>query len=58
MIHRVWGGGIGVLSQLGGTVQGRAAVDALLPGADLPPVDEEHDDPEDHEGSGDTTNRG
>ena len=38
LIHRVWGGGIGVLSQLGGTVQGRAAVDALLPGAHLPPV--------------------
>lgn len=38
LIHRVWGGGIGVLSQLGGTVRGRAAVDALLPGADLPPI--------------------
>ncbi|MEW1953901.1 AarF/ABC1/UbiB kinase family protein [Terrabacter sp. NPDC080008] len=38
LIHRVWGGGIGVLSQLGGTVQGRAIVDELLPGADLPPV--------------------
>ncbi len=38
LIHRVWGGGIGVLSQLGGTVRGREAVDALLPGADLPPV--------------------
>jgi predicted unusual protein kinase regulating ubiquinone biosynthesis (AarF/ABC1/UbiB family) len=38
LIHRVWGGGIGVLSQLGGTVRGRAAVDELLPGADLPPV--------------------
>jgi predicted unusual protein kinase regulating ubiquinone biosynthesis (AarF/ABC1/UbiB family) len=40
LIHRVWGGGIGVLSQLGGTVQGRAAVNAMLPGADLPPVRE------------------
>jgi predicted unusual protein kinase regulating ubiquinone biosynthesis (AarF/ABC1/UbiB family) len=40
LIHRVWGGGIGVLSQLGGTVRGREAVDALLPGADLPPVGE------------------
>jgi predicted unusual protein kinase regulating ubiquinone biosynthesis (AarF/ABC1/UbiB family) len=39
LIHRVWGGGIGVLSQLGGTVRGRALVDELLPGADLPPVD-------------------
>jgi predicted unusual protein kinase regulating ubiquinone biosynthesis (AarF/ABC1/UbiB family) len=39
LIHRVWGGGIGVLSQLGGTVHGRAIVDELLPGADLPPVD-------------------
>ena len=38
LIHRVWGGGIGVLSQLGGTVHGRAVVDALLPGADLPPT--------------------
>jgi hypothetical protein len=38
LIHRVWGGGIGVLSQLGGTVRGRAAVNELLPGADLPPV--------------------
>ena len=34
LIHRVWGGGIGVLSQLGGTVRGREAVDALLPGAE------------------------
>jgi hypothetical protein len=40
LIHRVWGGGIGVLSQLGGTVHGRAAVNELLPGADLPPVRE------------------
>ena len=40
LIHRVWGGGIGVLSQLGGTVHGRAAVNALLPGADLPPLRE------------------
>lgn len=40
LIHRVWGGGIGVLSQLGGTVRGRAAVNALLPGADLPPITE------------------
>jgi len=38
LIHRVWGGGIGVLSQLGGTVRGRALVDELLPGAHLPPV--------------------
>lgn len=38
LIHRVWGGGIGVLSQLGGTVRGRAAVDELLPGAHLPPI--------------------
>lgn len=38
LIHRVWGGGIGVLSQLGGTVHGRALVDELLPGADLPPL--------------------
>jgi predicted unusual protein kinase regulating ubiquinone biosynthesis (AarF/ABC1/UbiB family) len=38
LIHRVWGGGIGVLSQLGGTVRGRALVDELLPGADLPPI--------------------
>lgn len=38
LIHRVWGGGIGVLSQLGGTVHGREAVNAHLPGAVLPPV--------------------
>lgn len=36
LIHRVWSGGIGVLSQLGGTVRGREAIDALLPGASLP----------------------
>jgi predicted unusual protein kinase regulating ubiquinone biosynthesis (AarF/ABC1/UbiB family) len=40
LIHRVWGGSIGVLSQLGGTVHGRSLVDELLPGADLPPVGE------------------
>ena len=40
LIHRVWGGGIGVLSQLGGTVHGRAAIDEMLPGADLPPLGE------------------
>jgi predicted unusual protein kinase regulating ubiquinone biosynthesis (AarF/ABC1/UbiB family) len=44
LIHRVWSGGIGVLSQLGGRVRGREAVDALLPGADLPPI---HDIPTD-----------
>ena len=38
LIHRAWGGSIGVLCQLGGTVRGREIVDALLPGADLPPV--------------------
>ncbi|MDN5796734.1 MAG: AarF/ABC1/UbiB kinase family protein [Intrasporangium sp.] len=38
LIHRVWGGGIGVLSQLGGTVRGREAVNAHLPGAHLPPL--------------------
>lgn len=38
LIHRVWSGGIGVLSQLGGTVRGRETVDAFLPGANLPPV--------------------
>jgi predicted unusual protein kinase regulating ubiquinone biosynthesis (AarF/ABC1/UbiB family) len=38
LIHRVWGGSIGVLCQLGGTVRGREIVDALLPGADLPPI--------------------
>jgi predicted unusual protein kinase regulating ubiquinone biosynthesis (AarF/ABC1/UbiB family) len=38
LIHRVWGGSIAVLCQLGGTVRGREIVDALLPGADLPPV--------------------
>jgi predicted unusual protein kinase regulating ubiquinone biosynthesis (AarF/ABC1/UbiB family) len=38
LIHRVWIGGIAVLSQLGGTVRGRDAVTAHLPGVDLPPV--------------------
>ncbi len=38
LIHRVWGGSIAVLCQLGGTVRGREIVDALLPGAVLPPV--------------------
>lgn len=53
LIHRVWGGGIGVLSQLGGTVRGRAAVAALLPGADLPPVgDLSGDVPDDLPGGG------
>jgi len=41
LIHRVWLGGIGVLCQLGATVPGRAKVAAHIPGADLPPVDEE-----------------
>jgi predicted unusual protein kinase regulating ubiquinone biosynthesis (AarF/ABC1/UbiB family) len=38
LIHRVWLGGIGVLCQLGATVPGRATVDELIPGSDLPPV--------------------
>jgi predicted unusual protein kinase regulating ubiquinone biosynthesis (AarF/ABC1/UbiB family) len=38
LIHRVWLGGIGVLCQIGGQVPGRAIVDDLLPGADLPPL--------------------
>ena len=38
LIHRVWLGGIGVLCQIGGTVHGRAAVTAHVPGADLPPL--------------------
>ena len=38
LIHRVWGGSIGVLCQLGGTVRGREILDALLPGAELPPA--------------------
>ncbi len=40
LIHRVWLGGIGVLSQLGGTVPLREMVCAYLPGLDesrLPP---------------------
>jgi predicted unusual protein kinase regulating ubiquinone biosynthesis (AarF/ABC1/UbiB family) len=40
LIHRVWLGGIGVLCQIGGEVEGRATVDRWLPGADLPPVDD------------------
>ena len=38
LIHRVWIGGIGVLCQLGGEVEGRKIVGAHLHGADLPPV--------------------
>ncbi len=38
LIHRVWLGGIGVLCQLDSTVPGRRIVDALVPGADLPPL--------------------
>ena len=40
LIHRVWLGGIGVLSQIGGTVPLREMVCAYLPGVDesrLPP---------------------
>ena len=40
LIHRVWLGGIGVLSQIGGTVPLREMVCAHLPGIDesrLPP---------------------
>ena len=40
LIHRVWLGGIGVLSQIGGTVPLREMVCAYLPGIDesrLPP---------------------
>ncbi len=36
LIHRVWGGGIGVLCQLSGTVHGRDTVNAYIPGCDLP----------------------
>lgn len=39
LIHRVWMGGIGVLCQLGGTVEGRSIVTHWLGGLDLPPVD-------------------
>jgi predicted unusual protein kinase regulating ubiquinone biosynthesis (AarF/ABC1/UbiB family) len=39
LIHRVWIGGIAVLSQLGGTVRGREAVEGHLPGVTLPPLD-------------------
>ncbi len=39
LIHRVWLGGIGVLCQIQGEVQGRAILDRWLPGADLPPFD-------------------
>ena len=45
LIHRVWLGGIGVLCQLDSTVPGRATVNALIPGADLPPIGS-------HDGSG------
>jgi predicted unusual protein kinase regulating ubiquinone biosynthesis (AarF/ABC1/UbiB family) len=39
LIHRVWIGGIAVLSQLGGTVRGRDAIAAHLPGVELPPLE-------------------
>ena len=39
LIHRVWLGGIGVLCQIGGTVAGRAKIEAVFPGADFPPLD-------------------
>ena len=35
LIHRVWLGGIGVLTQLGGTVPAREIVLRSLPGTDL-----------------------
>jgi predicted unusual protein kinase regulating ubiquinone biosynthesis (AarF/ABC1/UbiB family) len=38
LIHRVWLGGIGVLCQIQGKVNGRAIVDRWLPEANLPPV--------------------
>ena len=38
LIHRVWIGGIGVLCQLGGEIEGRRIVGDHLVGADLPPV--------------------
>ncbi|HET7476720.1 MAG TPA: AarF/ABC1/UbiB kinase family protein [Dermatophilaceae bacterium] len=38
LIHRVWLGGIGVLCQLEGEVEGRELVGQWLPQADLPPV--------------------
>jgi predicted unusual protein kinase regulating ubiquinone biosynthesis (AarF/ABC1/UbiB family) len=38
LIHRVWLGGIGVLCQLDSAVPGRAVANALIPGADLPPI--------------------
>ena len=38
LIHRVWLGGIGVLCQLDSTVPGRATVNALIPGTNLPPI--------------------
>ncbi len=41
LIHRVWAGGIGVLSQLEGEVPAHALVAACLPGADLPDVHDE-----------------
>ncbi len=46
LIHRVWLGGIGVLSQLGGTVRGRETIDAMLPGADLPVLEPAAEDPD------------
>ncbi len=40
LIHRVWLGGIGVLCQIHGEVNGRATVDRWLPEASLPPVNQ------------------
>jgi predicted unusual protein kinase regulating ubiquinone biosynthesis (AarF/ABC1/UbiB family) len=39
LIHRVWLGGIGVLSQIQGEVRCRAVLDRWMPGADLPPFE-------------------
>jgi predicted unusual protein kinase regulating ubiquinone biosynthesis (AarF/ABC1/UbiB family) len=50
LIHRVWLGGIGVLCQIGGTVDGRRLAQELIPGASFPPIeaaDETADDEDD-----------
>jgi predicted unusual protein kinase regulating ubiquinone biosynthesis (AarF/ABC1/UbiB family) len=39
LIHRVWLGGIGVLCQIGGTVEGRRLAEELIPGASFPPIE-------------------
>jgi predicted unusual protein kinase regulating ubiquinone biosynthesis (AarF/ABC1/UbiB family) len=46
LIHRVWLGGIGVLCQIGGSVEVRRLVEEHIPGASFPPTDAEVEEDE------------